>query len=134
MSDQDIHIAAKNGDVTRLTTLINNSASLDVKDQYGRTPLHSAALSGHHGAVQVLIDAKASLDSGDQSRWTPLHFAASKGKVVAVQLLVDAQHIHAVSCAVGCIAGDMHAVRAFQLPATPRLLTCAAYATQSVHQ
>jgi len=58
---EDIHHAAKNGNMSRLTSLISSTASLDLQDEGGFTPLHWAAYSGQSDAVQVLVDAKAGL-------------------------------------------------------------------------
>ena len=78
MSDQDIHIATQNGDISRLI-LINDGTSLDVRGRNDFTPLHYAAQNGHSGAVQVLVDAKASLDIQDSDGLTPMHYAARAG-------------------------------------------------------
>ena len=89
MSTQDIHIFAKNGDISSLTSLINSRASFDIQDEGGFTPLHWAAYYGHSSAVRILVDAKATVDAQDNDGRAPLHIAAKNGHKDAVQVLVD---------------------------------------------
>lgn len=65
---------------------------LDVRNDYGETPVLLAASSGQEAVVQLLLDArkvKISLNSRDQEGTTPLWRAALNGHTSVVKLLLS---------------------------------------------
>ena len=60
-----IHVAARNGQLEPLKSLIELKSNINVKDKNGETALHLAAKHGQHRAVRILLqhDADHSLVS-----------------------------------------------------------------------
>lgn len=65
--------------VKGMRSLIRAGADVNVKNNFGRTPLHAAAESGHLGCLRELIAAGADVNAKDDNDFTPLHKAAGKG-------------------------------------------------------
>lgn len=72
----DIHTAAYEGNVEAIQSHVEAGSDLNVKDQFGSTPLIVATTFGKTEAAVALIEGGADLEmkSGDGS--TPLHVAA----------------------------------------------------------
>ena len=87
-TQENIWEAAKNGNTSRLCTLITEKADIDAKNGSGQTPLHIAARHGKNGFVQLLINAKATLNLKNADGWDPLHMAVFFGRVDVVQTLI----------------------------------------------
>jgi ankyrin repeat protein len=68
--------------------LIANGAEINVKDNFGETPLLLAAYSGYIDVVQLLLDNKAEINSKANDGAIPLHLAAAKGHKDVVELLL----------------------------------------------
>jgi ankyrin repeat protein len=86
--NQQLLLAAQNGDFEAVKTLLASGADKDAKDVYGWTPLHIAAFEGHLRVVQELLNRGTDKDARGMNRWTPLHCAASKGYLGVVQELL----------------------------------------------
>ncbi|EHK50340.1 hypothetical protein TRIATDRAFT_169796, partial [Trichoderma atroviride IMI 206040] len=61
---------------------------VDVKDQFGRTPLHYASIFQNSPAVGVLLELGADPNLRDKAESTPLHYAAASGSPKSVELLI----------------------------------------------
>jgi len=86
----EIHEAAQKGDLAKVQALLQqNSALIDAKDEFDRTPLHWAARGAHFGVMQLLIKKGADVDAKDNARITPLHIASFYGHEEIVKLLID---------------------------------------------
>lgn len=87
--DMTIHEAVFFGDNKALKQHIAADSDLNVRDQYGSTPLSIAATFNKTEAALALIDGGADLNakSGDGS--TPLHTAAFFGRVKIVERLLE---------------------------------------------
>ncbi|XP_072031055.1 dynein axonemal heavy chain 12-like [Amphiura filiformis] len=83
--------AARIGNVSALTKLIQSGSSVDVKDNRGWTPLHEAAAHGQLKCVQLLIPHLEVDDINCRSfeGETPLWLAAKKGHHPVVLTLVE---------------------------------------------
>ena len=86
----ELHRAARGGSLEEILDLIEQGAKLDVRGQYGQTPLHFAAKDGTVETVRALIDARAPIDARDDNDETPLHMAAYAGRTETAQVLIDA--------------------------------------------
>ena len=86
-----LHYAARIGDVVEMQTLLDQGASVDVRQRtFCGTPLQYAASAGRVEGVHLLIKHKATTDATDLSLRTPLMWAAWKGHADVVQALLDA--------------------------------------------
>ena len=79
-------IAAKH---RALLMLLDNKATVDVKDKSLMTPLHYAAQSGRPILVWCLLQKGARVDIFNDQDKTPLMIAAEMGHVEIVQLFID---------------------------------------------
>lgn len=89
---EPIHDASENGDLAKLTELIqNNPNSINSTDQFGDTPLLLAAKRGHFDAVNLLLKHGAIVDAkGGFVHDTSLTAAARNGYTEIVRILLDA--------------------------------------------
>eukprot|EP01098_Paradermamoeba_levis_P012357 TRINITY_DN538_c0_g2_i1.p1 TRINITY_DN538_c0_g2~~TRINITY_DN538_c0_g2_i1.p1 ORF type:complete len:136 (-),score=31.84 TRINITY_DN538_c0_g2_i1:42-449(-) len=81
--------AAKEGDLLRVTSLLDQGVNIDGMNRFGKTPLHFATEKGHFSLVQLLIDKGSNVNAKDGSGWTHLHIAVHGGHLSIVQLLID---------------------------------------------
>ncbi|HEX4847662.1 MAG TPA: ankyrin repeat domain-containing protein [Novosphingobium sp.] len=69
--------------------LVEQSADVNARNSYQRTPLHR--LAGHwQGEIALLLELGADPNAADQKGQTPLHFAARVGNEAAVRALLAA--------------------------------------------
>ncbi len=84
---QDIHTAAKSGDLQAMKSLLAaNPKLIDATDDRGVTPLHRASLEGHRDIVDYLISRNADIRRPDQIGNTPLHGSAYGGRAGIVEI------------------------------------------------
>ncbi|MDA0597412.1 MAG: ankyrin repeat domain-containing protein [Chloroflexi bacterium] len=62
---------------------------MEVRDEYGRTPLHLAALGNSPDIARLLIDSGADIEGKDNGGGTALHFAARNNSLDVATLLID---------------------------------------------
>ncbi|GFQ83742.1 ankyrin-1 [Trichonephila clavata] len=74
-TEKSIHSAAKNGDLHRISNLIQNGADINEEDYTGRKPIHYAALHGHVRVVKHLLKERAMYNMKDFEGKTPLQLA-----------------------------------------------------------
>lgn len=87
---EDIHAAARNGDVTAVELIISsNPLALNSRDKHSRTPLHLAAWAGHANVVNSLCKHKADVGAAAMDDMAAIHFAAQKGHLEVVKTLVS---------------------------------------------
>jgi ankyrin repeat protein len=86
-----LHVAAQRGNIEAVGALLSIKADVNLRDQYGGTPL-LAVVSGrsqpHHDTLRMLIQHNAKVECEDQDGLTALHEASNNGDSVAVQLLI----------------------------------------------
>ena len=86
--ERPIHLAAEKGFLGVVTTLLSNSAAVNVRTIEGDTPLHLAAERGHEEVVMVLILCGANLNARNEEEGaTALHYAAVDSRVNVVKQL-----------------------------------------------
>jgi hypothetical protein len=93
----EIHDAAKDGDLARVKSLLENKPDLVFsKDEYDATPLHYAAFTGRKDVAELLLAKKADVNGKNNNGATPLHMAAFTGqKDVAELLLANKAEVNA---------------------------------------
>ena len=83
-------LAAKIGNVEDMRRLLGVGADVELKDEWGMTPLSWAAYYGYVEAVKFLVEeAGADVELKTYSKRTPLSWAALGGHLEAVKFLVN---------------------------------------------
>jgi len=85
-----IHEAVVTGDIKAVERHIAAGSDINLKDEYGSTPLIVAATFGVTDAVELLIDAGADLSAANGEGSTPLHVAAFFCRTDIVKALLAA--------------------------------------------
>jgi cytohesin len=86
-----LHLAAREGDLAVVETLLAEGASVSCVDEDGLMPLHYAALQGNPAAIRVLLKYKALLRVPIRDEDVEaIHLAVRAGKAKAVAALLDA--------------------------------------------
>lgn len=85
-----LHHASKDGDLKWVQLLLKWGIRVDVKNNYGETPLHLAVENSHENVVLLLLEARASVDIQDYYGRTPLHMAVDTDNVNVVNSLLKA--------------------------------------------
>jgi ankyrin repeat protein len=78
----NIHSAARNGKLNRVSTLLNRGVSVNARNAYGFTPLHKAASGGHVNVVKELLKRGAHVNPRTHQGYTPLHFGYLHPRVI----------------------------------------------------
>lgn len=87
--ERDFLTAASQGNVGKLTELIDK-VNVDARlSEDGETALHRAASRGHVKAVALLLDRGAKVDATDGEGVTPLILASYRGQTEVVKLLLE---------------------------------------------
>jgi ankyrin repeat protein len=86
----NIHVMAAFGldFIMDQVTTRQGTATLDVADRNGRTPLSFAAEHGHDAVISLLLGHNVDIDAPDRSGRGPLSYAASGGHLTVVGLLL----------------------------------------------
>jgi ankyrin repeat protein len=96
----DLHEAARDGDLGVVTSLIESGADINARAGSGYTPLHLAAQEYRPAVVAALLDQGAEIDATDKHGNTPLWTAVfnSRGRGDVIRLLLargaDARHVN----------------------------------------
>lgn len=86
---QEIHDAAREGDLTKMKMLLEKDPKLvNAKDETGRTPLHWACRGVHPDVVKFLVEKGADINALDNNQIAPLHSIAARGHTEAAELLI----------------------------------------------
>mmetsp|Transcript_34846 Transcript_34846/g.87661 ORF Transcript_34846/g.87661 Transcript_34846/m.87661 type:complete len:491 (-) Transcript_34846:97-1569(-) len=81
--------AAKDGDLSRVTVLLDRGHDVNQGDTIGFTPLHWAAQRGHLDMAAHLFKSGADLNVQDADGQTPLHWAVDKKYIDMIHYLVE---------------------------------------------
>ena len=85
----DIHSAAKRGDVQAVRKLLAEGSDLTALNKDGKPVLWMAVRGGNIEVVRLLLDAGADQSLQDPLVGTPLHLACATGQTNIVELLLD---------------------------------------------
>ncbi|MCA8967241.1 MAG: ankyrin repeat domain-containing protein [Planctomycetes bacterium] len=86
----DLMVAARDGDLARVETLLAAGAEIDARNPNGGTPLMYAALGGSAALVERLLSAGADVDARASNGWGALMIAAAKGHADVARVLIGA--------------------------------------------
>ncbi|MFC1600996.1 ankyrin repeat domain-containing protein [Candidatus Sumerlaeota bacterium] len=89
LATPSLHEAAANGYLGDVKKRIEGGAHLEVRDEYGQTPLYLASQEGRGAIAQYLIEAGADVDAPDKFGQTPMYAAARSGHAALVKMLVE---------------------------------------------
>ena len=83
-------IAAENGHINAVTSLVKCGANVDLQDSDGKTALHHAVYGSDVSCeiLSCLIEMGADVNAGGNINHTPLMIAAEKGHINAVTFLI----------------------------------------------
>jgi len=85
-----LHIAAtKESSVAFVQDLIKRGATVDIRDQEGKTPLHYACDCRHVSFAKVLLEHGSNVVCEDNDGATPLHWACDKVNVALATVLLE---------------------------------------------
>jgi ankyrin repeat protein len=85
----DIFDAINSGDITNIKNVVEkNPEIINVKADYGYTPLQYAAFKGNKEVVKFLVSKGADLKAKDQFRVTVLHYAVLGGNKEIVEFFL----------------------------------------------
>lgn len=76
-----LHDAARDGDVEKVSGLIDEGVAMDILGDHGETPLILAILGGQPAVVGLLIEKGAGIRARNSGGFTALHAAAYVGDV-----------------------------------------------------
>ena len=86
--DKPISQACKFGKENIVKYLIENDANLNVRDNYGFSPVHDAVL--YENILNLLISNGAKIDYNNYDLETPLHLASKYNKIKSCEFLIKA--------------------------------------------
>jgi ankyrin repeat protein len=89
VKERDFLSAAAQGDVVRMSALLNEVNVEARLASDGETALHRAASRGHLQAATLLLNRGAQVDAADGEGVTPLVLAAYRGQIDVVKLLLE---------------------------------------------
>lgn len=88
-SDDNIILAADQGRLDLVTTLLENGVDPNTVDEVGTSALHNAAKQGHWEIARLLLERKASPHIKDGNNATPIILAAKAGQKQTARLLLE---------------------------------------------
>jgi ankyrin repeat protein len=86
--DISIHFATAEGNIKAVIRHLANGVDVDVKNDFGFTPLLKAAQFGRREVAELLIAKGADVSVKDKFGRTPLHCAVDEGHTEIVELLI----------------------------------------------
>ena len=86
--DISIYNAVDRGNIEAIKQHIAAGTDVNVKNEFGLTPLHRAASRGHKEIAELLIAKGADVNAKDKWGWTPLSRAAKNGEKETAELLI----------------------------------------------
>ena len=81
-----LHLAARDGSLDVVKTLVAAGADLNRRNAGGETAIMLAAIQGHLATVEFLLGKEAQIN---HPGWTPLIYAATAGKNEVIKLLIE---------------------------------------------
>jgi len=89
-TEKKLLIACESGDADAVAFLLENGVAVDVRNEFGFTPLHFACKHDHVAIFRLLLSHGADPNARDSEKWTALHWACRLGRTAAVMALLEA--------------------------------------------
>ena len=86
MNTTTLHAAAASDDVAAITTLLAGGASIDARDEHGRTPLLVATHANNIRAATTLIEAGANVNAQDDMHDSAYLYAGASGHLEILEM------------------------------------------------
>jgi len=86
-----LYLAAEEGKVSIVQSLLSHRADVSFAASDGGTPLMRASVHGHEQVVRALIEAKANLEVQQNEGWTALMYCAQNGHELCARALIEAK-------------------------------------------
>ena len=86
---RELWLAAENGDVDEIATILSRGMDVNARNEYGTTALMRAARQGHARAVELLLDYGADPNVARNDKFTALALAAFFGHTETLRVLID---------------------------------------------
>ena len=80
--------ASGDGDVRRVSEILDEGASVNWRDRTGYTALHKVCLTNRAEVVKVLLKHNTLINQKNHWESTPLHFACRWGYIDCIKLLL----------------------------------------------
>lgn len=108
-----LHCAAEAGQCESIRVLLDSGMSIDLIDDFGRTPLHCAMYARHVPTIELLLDLGAEPNARDHLGINLIHDAAQTGDERLMRRLlrdervdISATTVHGETALHGAAAGD----------------------------
>ncbi len=72
-----------------VTSMLKKGVNIEVRDQFGRTPLINAAIGDSIPLGKILREHGANIQAQDKLGWTALHFACQNQSSEMTKLLIE---------------------------------------------
>jgi ankyrin repeat protein len=89
MLERELHASASKGDATAVRDLLAKGASIDARDDNGRTALLLATHANQIGSAKVLIDAGADVNAKDAINDSPYLYAGARGHLEILRMTLS---------------------------------------------
>lgn len=84
-----LHYAVTGSAMDVVSYLLDLNISVNLKDQYGETPLFDCVRKGKLHLAKLLISKFANVNVENRQLETPMHLAAAKGEMDMIKLLIE---------------------------------------------
>lgn len=88
-----LHEAASDGDIEKVSMLLDAGVDINSKNVVGETSMHIAARMGHEGIIVMLLEKGALINSINNEGETPLHIVAQTNYISTLQKLLSAEGV-----------------------------------------
>ena len=88
-----LHEAASDGDIEKVSMLLDAGVDINSKNVVGETSVHIAARMGHEGIIEMLLEKGALINSINNEGETPLHIVAQTNHIATLQKLLTAEGV-----------------------------------------
>lgn len=85
--------AASDGDIEKVSMLLDAGVDINSKNIVGETSMHIAARMGHEGIIDILLEKGALINSINNEGETPLHIVAQTNYISTLQKLLTAEGV-----------------------------------------